>query len=117
MDLREVIEALEATVIEEGDGLDFDVKRVCASDLMSDVLAFVQPGAILLTGLANCHVMRTLEMSETRSVCFVRGKQPSDDAVKLARQKGMTLLATRFSMYESCGRLHRKGLPGCAMER
>lgn len=117
MDLGELTSILEAKTIVEGDGRGVEIERICASDLMSDVLAFIEPGALLLTGLANCHVIRTLEMSETRFACFVRGKRPSDDAVEMARQKGITLLATGLSMYESCGRLFQKGLPGCSMKR
>jgi len=116
MDLEKLVDVLEATVIVKGKSGEIRIESVCASDLMSDVLTFIQPGALLLTGLANSHVIRTLEMSEIDCVCFVRGKQPQDDAVALARQKHMTLLTTKLSMFDACGRLHAEGMAsGCVM--
>ncbi len=86
--------------------------RSChASDLMSDVLTFRGPGSLLLTGLTNAQVIRTAEMSDFVAICFVRGKNPQPETVKLAQEKGIPLFVTRLSMYESCGRLYAKGLP------
>ena len=82
-----------------------------ASDLLSDVLTFRGPGSLLLTGLTNAQVIRTAEISDFVAICFVRGKSPQPETVKLAREKGIPLFATRLSMYESCGRLFAKGLP------
>jgi hypothetical protein len=80
---------------------------------MSDVLTFLHRGALLLTGLTNAQVIRTAEMAEIVCVCFVRAKQPQAQAVKLAKEKGVVLMSTNCTMYESCGRLYKKNLPGC----
>ena len=80
---------------------------------MSDVLAFVRPGSLLLTGLANPQVVRTAEMAELTAVCFVRGKQPDPETVDLAAEKGIPLLRTQLCMFESCARLHARGIVGC----
>ncbi|MFQ5867360.1 MAG: DRTGG domain-containing protein [bacterium] len=113
MKLKEIKKILEAEVIVGGDYLDKEIKMACGSDLMSDVLAFIKSNSLLLTGLTNPQVIRTAEMSEVVAICFVRGKKPQNDTIKLAREKEMPLLATKFSMYESCGRLYKRGLPGC----
>ena len=54
-----------------------------------------------------------LEMAETTAVCFVRGKQPQEETIKLAEARKMPLLTTDLSMFESCGRLFREGLHSC----
>lgn len=88
-----------------------------ASDLMSDVLTFRGPGSLLLTGLTNPQVIRTAEMSDFAAICFVRGKQPQPETVRLAQEKGIPLFVTRLSMYEACGRLFALGLsPGARGE-
>jgi hypothetical protein len=69
----------------------------CGSDLMSDVLAFVKPECLLLTGLTNPQVVRTAEMADLGSVCFVRGKKPDEQTVKLAKSKKIPLLMTPLS--------------------
>jgi len=83
----------------------------CASDLMSDVLAFSRAGAVLLTGLVTVQTIQTTYIAEISAVVFVRGKKPNEDVVALAREKHIPVLATPYSMYEACGLLYRKGLP------
>jgi predicted transcriptional regulator len=113
MTLSEVRSTLEARVFAGEDHLERDVQLACGSDLMSDVLSFVKPNALLLTGLTNAQVVRTAEMADIRCVCFVRAKEPREETVKLAREKGLVLMSTSLTMYESCGRLYRNGLAAC----
>ena len=112
MDLRYISNILEAEVLCGNDHLDKDIKMVYASDLMSDVLAFVRSGSLLLTGLTNSQVIRTAEMAEIAAVCFVNGKNPQPDTIELADEKKTPVMTTKLFMYECCGRLHKKGLPG-----
>ena len=89
-----------------------NINTACGSDLMSDVLAYVKDQSLLLTGLINSQVIRTAEMMDIIAICFVRGKSPAEDAITLAKQKGVILLATDLPMYPACGRLYQKGLRG-----
>ena len=111
MKLDELREILEAEVLTGEELLSKEVNMICGSDLMSDVLAFIHSDSVLLTGLVNPQVVRTAEMAEISCVCFVRGKRPPKETIALAEEKKIPLLATMFSMYESCGRLYMKGLP------
>jgi predicted transcriptional regulator len=111
--LGEISKILNADSIGDVRGLDKEIIMICASDLMSDVLAFIMPDSLLLTGLVNPQVVRTAEMAEVAAICFVRGKRPQEEAIKLANENKIPLLATTLSMYESCGRLYERGLRGC----
>jgi len=114
MTLEEVKQILEAQVL-VGSGLDkVDVEMGCGADLMSDVLAFSKRGALLLTGLTNTQVIRTSEMADITAICFVRGKTPPEETMKLAESHNLPLLATGLPMFEACGRLYREGLKGCS---
>lgn len=113
MKLKEIKEILKAEIIYGEEFLNKEIKKVAASDLMSDVLSFSKPDSLLLTGLTNSQVIRTAEMSEIGIICFVRGKKPQSDVIELAKKKNIPLLLTKFSMYEACGRLYIKGLPCC----
>lgn len=81
-----------------------------ASDMMSDVLAFVTDQTVLLTGLVNEQVVRTAAMLDMRCVILVRGKTPAVGMLELARRNGIMLLSTEYNLYESCGRLYQNGL-------
>ncbi len=116
MTLKEIKKILDAEVIVGGDLLSEDITIACGCDLMSDVLSFFKPGALLLTGLINPQVVRTAEMADLRAICFVRGKQPAQETIEMAEAKKIPLLTTHLPLFESCGRLHRKGLSGYSEE-
>ncbi len=114
--LQEVKEILNADVL-AGDSSEFeyrsiDIERVFASDLMSDVLAFAEERTMLLTGLTNLQAIRTAEMLDIDVIVFVRGKMPNEDIIKLAEEQKIVVMATKLGMYDSCGKLYRKGIKG-----
>ena len=110
MKLSQIIEIVEGKVITKKINLDMDIKACGASDLMSDVLAYVKPGSLLLTGLVHPQSIRTAEMAEIVAVVFVRGKTPGQDTVELAEELNIPIIASPYSMYELCGRLYQAGI-------
>jgi predicted transcriptional regulator len=114
MILKEIKEILEAEVLVGEESLDIDITMACGADLLSDVLAFTKSESLLLTGLTHPQVIRTAEIAEIKAICFVRGKRPPDETVDLAKKRGLPLLCTSLLMYESCGRLYNRELPGCS---
>ena len=110
MKLKEVRDILNAEVLCGEELLDMEVRSACGSDLMSDVLAFVKNQAMLLTGLVSPQVVRTAEMMDMSCVVFVRGKQPDENILNLARDRDMAVLATKERMYNACGLLYINGL-------
>ena len=114
MTLEEVKEILKAEVIIGSDNLEMEVKMGCGCDLMSDVLAFIKSDSLLLTGLTSIQVIRTAEVADIAAICFVRGKKPDEETIRLAESKGLPLLVTQLPMFESCGQLYKKGLIGCS---
>jgi predicted transcriptional regulator len=114
MTLAEVKQILECEVIHGGNLHGREITMGCGCDLMSDVLRFIKPNSLLLTGLTHAQVIRTCEMADINAICFVRGKKPDEETIRLAKENGIWLLATRLPLFESCGRLYRAGLPGCS---
>ncbi len=110
MKISEVKELLDADVLCCEEGLAYEAKSACGSDMMSDVLAFVKDQGILLTGLVNLQTIRTAQMMDMKCIVFVRGKRPDESVVSLAETNGITLLATDFRMYTACGILYHNGL-------
>lgn len=110
--LRQVAEILDAEVLSSEDHLDQAVEHVECTDLMSQVLAFVKSGNLLLTGLTNIQVINTANISGLIGVVFVRGRSPSKEVIAKAKAIGLPLLLTSYSMYEAAGRLYTNGLPG-----
>ena len=110
MTIREIAEILHAKWICCEEEADREVRYAFASDMMSDVLAYVKDQAVLLTGLVNAQVIRTAQMMDMICIVFVRSKKPTDDMIALAEEAGITLMSTSKRMYEACGILYTAGL-------
>lgn len=112
MTIGDIKKLLNATVLSGHDLLDTEVHNACGSDMMSDVLAFVKDQSVLLTGLVNPQVVRTAEMMDMVCIIFVRGKEPGEDIIKLAEERGIVLMKTPLRMFPACGILYEAGLRG-----
>ncbi len=117
MTVREIQTLLDAALICGEDKLDEQIHAAFGSDLMSDVLAFVEDNTLLLTGLVNHHVLRTAEMLDVFCILFVRGKEVPEDIVALAKELDVAILSTKETLYTSSGKLYGAGLPGCERKR
>ena len=112
MKLQKVVEILNAELLFGENLLDQTVKTACGSDMMSDVLAYVKEEGILISGLMNQQVIRTAEMLDMCAVVFVRGKIPTSEVLELAKNRNIAVIATKYSMFETCGKLYQQGLSG-----
>lgn len=112
MTIRDITKILSAEVICGEENLEKEVHNACGSDMMSDVLAFVKDQSLLITGLCNPQVIRTAEMMDIICICFVRGKEPDESMVELAKERGIVLMGTKMRMFTACGVLYEKGLGG-----
>lgn len=110
MKLSQVKEILNAKVLTGEEFIEKEVKSACGCDLMSDVLAFVKDRALLLTGLINPQVIRTAEMMDIEAIIFVRGKEPDDSIIGMAKMKDIVLMSTDYPLYSACGKLYSEGL-------
>jgi predicted transcriptional regulator len=115
MTLSEILSIVEGKPISKQVDLNLEVRMGCGADLMSDVLAFTHEDTLLMTGLTNLQVVRTAEMAGITAIIFVRGKLPSPETIALAEEKHIPLLASKYTMFETCGRLYAAGLPSCGL--
>lgn len=111
MRLHELMTLIDGKLISTTDNIDREIKGGCGADLMSDVLAFIQPDAVLLTGLCNPQVVRTAHMADVAAIVVVRGKTPPQETIDLANEEKIPLISTPFGTFELCGRLYAAGLP------
>ncbi len=112
MKLSEIIEALDGKLLTGDEFLEKDITTCGASDLMSDILAGLSEGCVLLTGLTTIQVIRTAMVANVGAVVFVRDKTPPAAVVELAEENQLPLISSPYSMFVSCGRLHACELTG-----
>lgn len=112
MTFYEIRDLLHAEVLCGDEFLDRQAKSACASDFMSDALAYVKDQAVLITGMVNPQVVRTADMLDMQCIVFVRGKQPSEDILTMAREREIVVMSCQIRMFIACGLLYSHGLAG-----
>ena len=112
MKISTMKELLGAKVLCGEDKLDKEAYSAFGCDLMSDVLAYVNDQAVLLSGLVNPQVIRTALMMDMICIIFVRSKMPTDEMLALAKESGIVIMSTDKTLYTSCGLLYSNGLNG-----
>jgi predicted transcriptional regulator len=111
MRLSTIAGLLECDVLLGEERLDTIEVRACfAADLMSDVLRFSDPGALLITGLTSLQSIHTADVADLAAILFVSNKTPGRATIDLARTRSIPLLTTHRTMFDACGVLHRAGL-------
>lgn len=87
-----------------------EISNAFSSDLMSDVLTLDTEHILLITGLANVQLIRTAEMADIEVVLLARNKQATPEMIELARETGLVILETPYSIFRASGVLYENGL-------
>lgn len=114
MRIKEIIELLDGEVIAGEDSLDIEVTSAYSADLLSDVLALTEGDTLLITGTVTLQVIRVAEILGITAIIFIRGKQPSEDVMDVARKRlNIPMIVTRKTMFETSGILYKNGVRPC----
>ena len=108
--LTKIIRLTQSKVV-AGNEIDVrKIKRAFSSDLMSDVLTLDTEHILLITGLANVQLVRTAEMADIEVVLLARNKKATPEMIELAKETGLVIMETPFSIFRASGILYSKGL-------
>ena len=94
-------------VLAKGNGFDRHIRKVVASDLMSDVLVVDEDDLLLLTSLVSDQVLRTAQVVGAVGVVVVNGKLIPSSMLAVAQNLGVSLLTTRLTKFDACVALHQ----------
>src|SRR5690554_8107087 len=109
MKLQTICDIVEGRIINESQNSS-DYTKAFASDLMSDVLRFNMEDTVLITGLSTIQTIRTAEISNITCVIIARGKEATEDMLKLAKDCNISIINTKSSLFEISGILYSNGL-------
>jgi len=116
MTLLEIARELSLSVLSGHEFLSREVGSVIASDLMSDVLAFSVPDALLVTALANVQSVVTANISDALGILYTRGKRPEPSAMEMAEKFELPLLGTGEDTFVVCGKMFAMGIGAAGSE-
>lgn len=113
MEIGRIAELLGGDVVFGGGGKTIDIRSVCSTDLMSDVLRFASRGSLLVTALNQAQAIRTAEIADIPAIIMVMGKKIEKDVTDLAEEKNIALISTELPTFTTCGILYSEGLKSC----
>jgi hypothetical protein len=106
--LPSLLTAVEAQPLT--DLAEAELKGCYISDLLSDVLANAEPGVLWVTIQIHRNVVSVASMKDIAAVLFTCGRKPEPAIIAEAAEKGITLLSTPLTTYETAGKLWKAGL-------
>jgi len=89
-----------------------DVSQGHASDLLSDVLANADPGALWVTIQVHLNVVAVAVHAGLTGIIFASGRMPDDAVRQKALEEQVRLYGTDASTFDTVGRLYDLGLRG-----
>ena len=113
LSLKRTIELLEADILVSNGNLDQGIGSVISSDLISDILMYLEEDALLLTALVNQQIIRVADMIDIAGIVFVMGKTPEKSMIEMAEEKNVAISVTEKTLYEASGDLYEGGLRPC----
>ena len=87
-----------------------DVETGYCSDLLSCVMTGAEPGSVWVTLMAHGNIVAVAALLDIAAVIITEDAQPEEDTLKLATEKGVTLLSSPKDNFHVIGKLWELGL-------
>ena len=107
MKLKQVIELLELSPVHLKDG-DVEVASVYCGDLLSDVLAHVQPDSLWLSIQGHVNVVAVAVLRDVACIVLVNGVAPDPQTVLKAQSQGVNICGSEETSAALCMKLAGK---------
>lgn len=105
MNVRELIQQMDLTVVNEGD-LSRPVTGGYMGDLLSWVMGRAQQNDAWITIMSNLNTIAVAVLADVSAVLLAEGVTADDAALKKAREEGVTLLQSSKSAFQLAGELY-----------
>ena len=112
MNLKEIVEKLQLSVRTGAGLLDKEVSRGYVSDLMSDVIANANEGALWVTLQIHQNIVAVAVMKSLGGIILVNGREPEEVTKQKAEAEGVPIMVTDMPAFELVGKLFALGISG-----
>jgi hypothetical protein len=112
MKLKEIVEKMNLEVRVTINNLDTEVNNGYVSDLLSDVLANSEENDLWITLQIHPNIVAIASMKGLSGIVIINGREPEEETVKKAEEKGVSIMVSRMTAFELSGRLYALGLSG-----
>jgi hypothetical protein len=110
--IREMIEALELTVVSAGGAPDDPLTGGYVSDLLSHVMGQAKAGQAWITMQGHQNIVAVASLVGLGAVIVAGGVEPEEQTIAKANDQEVVLCKTKLSTYEVAGRLYQLAAAG-----
>lgn len=110
MNVKDMLELLPVELAAGKKGLEREVLDGYCGDLLSDVMANSDNGAVWMTIQAHQNILAVAVLKELAAIVLVNGRQPDEETRSKAEDEGIPILTTTLSAYQMAGALHGLGV-------
>ncbi len=110
MKLKEIVKKLELSARCGENNLDRDVTGGCASDMLSNVIAYSKKGDVWVTIQVHSNIVAVAVLKELAAIIIVQGREPADDTTQKAKEENVPILVSKLSAYEVAGKMYELGV-------
>ncbi len=112
MKLSQIVEKFNLKVVCNAINLDVEVNNGYVSDLLSDVLANSEENDLWITLQIHHNIVAIASMKGLSGIVIINGREPEEETVKKAQEKGVAIMVSQMTAFELSGRLYALGLSG-----
>lgn len=106
MNVKELVNALNLTVLSGEQGLDREIDGCYVSDLLSDVMGNAEMGNVWITLQTHKNVMAIASLKELACVILVKGQTASEETLAQSNEEGIPFLSTNMQTFETAGKVY-----------
>ena len=112
MKLDQIVEKLNLEVRVAADKLATEVRSGYVSDMLSDVLANSEEDDLWITLQIHPNIVAIASMKGLAGIVIINGREPEEETVKKAEEKGIPIMVSQMTAFELSGRLYALGTSG-----
>lgn len=86
---------------------ELHILHVYAGDRISDLLNQAHDHGLLVSNLAGPQLIRVAELMDVPAICLTNGQSVDERTICTANNRGIVLMVSPASMFETCGRLYQ----------
>lgn len=101
MIVRDLVDLIKVTVINEGNNFEKTITGCYIGDLLSWVMSNAEEGNIWITIMSNVNVAAVAKLTDVACVLMCENVSPDDDCFQRAKEQGVTILKTNLSAYQA----------------
>jgi len=107
MTVKEIVKAMNLTLLCGDANLNQEVAGGYVSDLLSDVMGSANANFAWITLQTHTNVVAVATLKDLACIILVKGQQPDAEMLAVAQQKAVILLSTTEEAFETAGKLYQ----------